>query len=120
MKYTVLERFGAFSSIELMNDFDLRTLFENFKILKQDPLYSDLLEKYVFDENEKSNELCSDIITIITNGDAMIINNKELYFTLHSGLIDEIINNTPNKQIYCSFVRDYKNLLIEEEISKQK
>lgn len=120
MKYTILERFGAFSNMELMNDFDLRELFENFKALRQNPLYSDFLEEYVFDKNGMSNELASDITSIISKDNAMITNNKSLYFNLDFDFINEVIDNTPNKQIYYSFVKDYRELLTQKELSKQR
>ena len=119
MKYTNLEIFGSFTHIEQINEFNLVTLFNNFNILKQNPLYSEFLEEYNFDENGISPELLSDIVTLICNNDAMLINNKQaLYFTLDNNLVDNIVNNIPNKNIYRSFVDDYRNLLIEKEKSK--
>lgn len=120
MKYTNLEILGAFSRIELMNDFDIATLFENFNILKQDPKYSQLLEEYTFDDNGISTELISDIVTAIRNDDVMITNKKCLYFKLEDKLVQKIINDVPNKKICYSFVNDYRNLLMEKEQNKQK
>lgn len=120
MKYTILEMFGAFSKMELMNEFELATLFENFSILKQNPLYNDLLEEYNFEDNGISNELISDIVTAMRNDDVDLINKNTLYFHLNNKLTSEIITNVPNKQICHSFVSDYRNLLIEKENSKQR
>lgn len=119
MKYTNLEIFGAFTYMEQINDFNLVTLFENFKILKQNELYSEFLKDYNFDESGICPELLSDIITLLLNKDAILINNKQnLYFTLNCELLEQIESSVTNRNIYHSFVNDYRNLLIEKEKSK--
>lgn len=119
MRYTLLEKFSAFALINQINEFELITLFKNFKILKENELYEGLLSEYNFDEKGISEELTSDILTSVLNKDAILLNDeKYIYFQINYNQAQNIINTIDDKKIYLSFMDSYKNLLIEQEKSK--
>lgn len=119
MKYKILKIINAFSKLNLLEEIEITTLYENIHLLKNDDKYKKLLEEINFDENNISLELIEEISNAVINNEVFITKDNYLAFTMNNNTREEIIKNIENKNICLSFMNDFMFLIRKKEENEQ-
>ncbi len=119
MEYKILKIINAFSKLNLLEEIEIETLYENLYFLKNKDKYKELLKEINFDENNISQELIEEISNAVIDNEVFITKDNYLAFTMNDNLREEIIKNIKNKNICLNFMDDFMFLIRKKEENEQ-
>lgn len=119
MEYKILKIINAFSKLNLLEEIEIETLYENLYFLKNKDKYKELLKEINFEENNISQELIEEISNAVINNEVFITKDNYLAFTMNDNLREEIIKNIKNKNICLNFMNDFMFLIRKKEENEQ-
>lgn len=119
MEYKILKIINAFSKLNLLEEIEIETLYENLYFLKNKDKYKELLKEINFDENNISQELIEEISNAVIDNEVFITKDNYLAFTMNDNLREEIIKNIKNKNICLNFMNDFMFLIRKKEENEQ-
>lgn len=119
MEYKILKIINAFSKLNLLEEIEIETLYENLYFLKNKDKYKELLKEINFEENNISQELIEEISNAVIDNEAFITKDNYLAFTMNDNLREEIIKNIKNKNICLNFMNDFMFLIRKKEENEQ-
>ena len=119
MEYKILKIINAFSKLNLLEEIEIETLYENLYFLKNKDKYKELLKEINFEENNTSQELIEEISNAVIDNEVFITKDNYLAFTMNDNLREEIIKNIKNKNICLNFMNDFMFLIRKKEENEQ-